>query len=133
MSTGASGLARTSAGSRIGASTRAPARTSSSTLSAASTSAATRAPTRASSSTLSAASTILEPVALFEEPASNAVPTIDLEEIDPSDISDVYDIQGGAYQAESDDEEDSSGFNTGLSNLQIIWQCAVRQCRIDMC
>ncbi|KAJ7839203.1 hypothetical protein B0H14DRAFT_3458801 [Mycena olivaceomarginata] len=113
MSTGASGLARTSAGSRIGASTRAPARTSSSTLSAAST-----------ICRHSAASTILEPVALFEEPASNAVPTVDLEEIDPSDISDVYDIQGGAYQAESDDEEDSSGFNTGLSNLQIIWQCA---------
>ncbi|KAJ7770401.1 hypothetical protein B0H14DRAFT_2632553 [Mycena olivaceomarginata] len=130
MSTGASGLARTSAGSRIGASTRAPARTSSSTLSAASTSAATRAPARASSSTLSAASTILEPVALFEEPASNAVPTVDLEEIDPSDISDVYDIQGGAYQAESDDEEDSSGFNTGLSNLQIIWQCASPRWRL---
>ncbi|KAJ7344058.1 hypothetical protein DFH08DRAFT_810591 [Mycena albidolilacea] len=67
----------------------------------------------------------LEPEALFDEPAPETVPTV--EEIDPADISNMDEplaIQDMAYQADSDDEEDSSGFETGSSNSQIIWQCA---------
>ncbi|KAJ7818955.1 hypothetical protein B0H14DRAFT_3473409 [Mycena olivaceomarginata] len=66
-----------------------------------------------------------EPEALFDEPAPETVPTV--EEIDPADISDMDEplaIQDMAYQADSDDEEDSSGFETGSSNSRIIWQCA---------
>jgi hypothetical protein len=74
-----------------------------------------------------------EPEALFDEPAPETVPTI--EEIDPADISDMDEplaIQDMAYQADSDDEEDSSGFETGSSNSRIIWQCAVCQARALM-